>query len=203
MTGVTKIGERRRQEILTAAAACFARRGFHQTTMPEICAEAGMSPGSVYRYFAGKDEIIAAIVEADQASTVAEIAALAHAPDALAALLGAFTDIAAGGGDPVAGALTLEIAAEATRNPRVAELVARYEASLIAALATVVRTGQARGEIDPELDPDLAAALLSALMDDIVVRTALPLGLDLGRYASFVEAMVRRMVRIPSVQAEQ
>ena len=33
----------RRAEILEAARVCFARSGFHQTSMQEICAEAGMS----------------------------------------------------------------------------------------------------------------------------------------------------------------
>jgi AcrR family transcriptional regulator len=50
--------ELRRQQILDAAAACFSRRGFHQTTMHDICGEAELSPGAVYRYFSSKEEII-------------------------------------------------------------------------------------------------------------------------------------------------
>ncbi|MCQ3943528.1 MAG: TetR family transcriptional regulator, partial [Alphaproteobacteria bacterium] len=38
----------RRDEILNAARQCFARTGFHQTSMQEICAAAGMSPGNLY-----------------------------------------------------------------------------------------------------------------------------------------------------------
>ena len=51
----------RRDQVLQAAFVCFARRGFHQTTMQEICAEAGLSPGAVYGYFPGKDAIIEAL----------------------------------------------------------------------------------------------------------------------------------------------
>ena len=43
---------------MCAAIACFTRKGFHQTTMDDICEGAGLSPGAVYRYFASKDEII-------------------------------------------------------------------------------------------------------------------------------------------------
>ena len=37
----------RRTEILAAAQRCFARAGFHKTSMQEICAEAQMSPGNL------------------------------------------------------------------------------------------------------------------------------------------------------------
>src|SRR5580765_1016598 len=50
-------GERRRQ-ILRAAMTCFARRGFHPTTMHDISAEAQISVGLIYRYFSSKDAVI-------------------------------------------------------------------------------------------------------------------------------------------------
>jgi AcrR family transcriptional regulator len=50
----------RREQILQAALVCFASKGFHRTTMQDICTEAGLSAGAVYHYFAGKEEIIAA-----------------------------------------------------------------------------------------------------------------------------------------------
>ena len=53
--------ELRRREILDGAAACFARRGFHQATMQNSCDEAGLSLGAVYRYFHGKEEMIEAM----------------------------------------------------------------------------------------------------------------------------------------------
>src|SRR3954471_22731131 len=52
----------RRDQILAAAARCFARDGFHRTSMQDIVRESGISAGLVYRYFAGKDDVIAAIV---------------------------------------------------------------------------------------------------------------------------------------------
>ena len=52
--------EARRQQILEAANACFSRQGFHQSSVQDICREAGLSPGAVYRYFPSKEHIIAA-----------------------------------------------------------------------------------------------------------------------------------------------
>ncbi|MGK8525225.1 TetR/AcrR family transcriptional regulator [Nocardia asteroides] len=53
--------ERRRQQILDAARRCFARKGFHETSMQDVFAESGLSAGAVYRYFKSKDELITAL----------------------------------------------------------------------------------------------------------------------------------------------
>ena len=50
--------EAKRYVILQAAVACFAVKGFHNTTMSDIAEMAGVSDGLAYRYFSGKDEII-------------------------------------------------------------------------------------------------------------------------------------------------
>lgn len=52
----------RRRQILDGAAICFARNGFHATSMQDVLKEADLSAGAVYRYFSGKEELIAAIV---------------------------------------------------------------------------------------------------------------------------------------------
>ncbi|MEU7581240.1 helix-turn-helix domain-containing protein [Streptomyces sp. NPDC041068] len=52
----------RRRQILDGAALCFARNGFHATSMQDVLKEVGLSAGAVYRYFRGKDELITAIV---------------------------------------------------------------------------------------------------------------------------------------------
>ena len=57
--------EARRRQIIDAAYQCFARKGFHQTTMRDIYEEAGLSPGAVYHYFDSKDEIIQASFDFD------------------------------------------------------------------------------------------------------------------------------------------
>ncbi|MDP6709309.1 MAG: TetR/AcrR family transcriptional regulator [Alphaproteobacteria bacterium] len=53
----------RRQEVLDAAAACFAGRGYRATTMREIAAQAGMLPGSIYYHFPSKEELLLAVYE--------------------------------------------------------------------------------------------------------------------------------------------
>lgn len=63
--GVPKVSdahrEQRREQILIAAWKCFARNGFHSTSMADVIAEAGLSAGAVYLYFKSKEEIILAV----------------------------------------------------------------------------------------------------------------------------------------------
>ncbi|HEX4824922.1 MAG TPA: TetR/AcrR family transcriptional regulator [Candidatus Polarisedimenticolaceae bacterium] len=49
----------RKKQIVRAAMTCFARRGFHVTTMHDISAQAQISVGLIYRYFENKDAVIA------------------------------------------------------------------------------------------------------------------------------------------------
>ncbi|MEQ1613599.1 MAG: helix-turn-helix domain-containing protein, partial [Hyphomicrobiaceae bacterium] len=46
----------RRANILDAAEQCFARQGFHRTTMQDICKAAEVSSGAVYVYFKSKED---------------------------------------------------------------------------------------------------------------------------------------------------
>ena len=62
--------------ILDAAEHVFARAGFHTATMQDVAAEAGMSPGNLYRYFNSKDAIIAGMAERDRSTIAADFAAL-------------------------------------------------------------------------------------------------------------------------------
>jgi AcrR family transcriptional regulator len=65
----------RREHILDAARRCFVRKGFHATSMQDLFAEAELSSGAVYRYFASKDDMIVAIAQ----ENLREVVAMVHA----------------------------------------------------------------------------------------------------------------------------
>ena len=76
----------RREHILDAAEVCFARAGFHRTTMQDICKEALISPGALYVYFNSKEDLIAGLTERDRADFAERFAELSAAPDFMQAL---------------------------------------------------------------------------------------------------------------------
>ncbi|HEY1351949.1 MAG TPA: TetR/AcrR family transcriptional regulator [Ktedonobacteraceae bacterium] len=59
----TRKGEQAHQRILESALRLFATRGYEKTTMREIAAEAGYSPGLAYRYVASKEELVLALYQ--------------------------------------------------------------------------------------------------------------------------------------------
>lgn len=59
---VRSTGQERRSEILDIAASLFARNGFHGTSMDDLGAAVGLSGPALYRYFAGKEAILSAML---------------------------------------------------------------------------------------------------------------------------------------------
>ncbi len=56
------VSEERKNQILEAAIAVFARLGFHQSRMDDIASQAGLSKGALYLYYKSKDAIVAALL---------------------------------------------------------------------------------------------------------------------------------------------
>ncbi|MBI1186085.1 MAG: TetR family transcriptional regulator [Alphaproteobacteria bacterium] len=163
---------RRRQQILEAAEACFRRRGFHQATMQEICAEARISPGALYRYFDSKADIIAAISEEKRREAEEEFRKLFSERSFIDSLLVVAAKFLAKFAQADAGSLLCDIASEAARDPILARRLARIQESSIMNLAEAVADAQARGEIDPVLPPSDVARTLMTIFDGIGVRAA-------------------------------
>ncbi len=69
----------RLERILSAAVACFARRGYQQTTMEEIAAVAGIAKGAAYVYFDGKEALFLALYDEWGCTLRAEIGAALEA----------------------------------------------------------------------------------------------------------------------------
>jgi AcrR family transcriptional regulator len=77
----------RREEILAAAAALFARRGFHGVSIDDIGSAVGMSGPGIYRHFPGKEAVLSQmLLDISQRLLDEGGRRAAAAPDATAAL---------------------------------------------------------------------------------------------------------------------
>src|SRR5437764_5362156 len=68
--------QRTRGKVLDAAGRVFARRGYHDTTLREIAADAGVSKGAVYYNFESKDDLFLALLEARMDERVQNVEAV-------------------------------------------------------------------------------------------------------------------------------
>ena len=162
--------EARRREILDAAQTCFVQKGFHATTMAEICAAAGISPGGLYRYFPSKEAVIAAMAEEEREVAVDAFEDVVASDDFLGALAGLCEHFVAAYSEPQHAALAAELMAEALRNPDFAAAARETQIRLRADVAAMLRQGQAAGHVEASLDADAAAGLLIAAADGLGLR---------------------------------
>ena len=113
----------RRVQILDAAMVCFARRGFHLTSMHDISAEAGISVGLIYRYFQNKEAVISAMADRYKKEIHDLLERARQAPSLLESLEILFTAHCCENSPQVQSAFVVDLYAEASRNPEIADLV--------------------------------------------------------------------------------
>lgn len=187
-TGLTKKeqAERTRAQILEAAIGLFSRRGFVSTTMQDIAAAIGMTPGVLYWHFDGKEAVLIAVLdelkrrlvlELQQAQTSAGARELG-ARELVQALIARVADVATRHNEYMI--LVGTVGAEATdTNTRVeAALRDAYRgvARFLEALLCQIVPRERRDAIDPYATAQLFLGLyMGGLMHQRLYRDELPL----------------------------
>jgi len=167
------VAESRKQLIVAAACACFLRKGYHQTGVRDIAAEAGISLGNLYNHFAGKDAVLAEIAALEAQELAPFVAHLQAAADPVRAVMGfvaAYLDYAA---RPEHALMTLELVAESVRNPAIALTFAGNREGLLTALSGLLATGAASGGLRRLARPDETAKLVLDLVEGHALRAVL------------------------------
>ncbi|HEU4565838.1 MAG TPA: helix-turn-helix domain-containing protein [Gemmatimonadaceae bacterium] len=167
--------EERPQALLDAAVRLFTTRGYRATRLEEVAAAAGVTKGTIYYYFGGKEELLRQSVEAYVADAFAGIerastAAGAHTEERLRA--------------------TLHAAWERWLRPETArlfrlltgelriELPDAFDAAMRAGpmhiwrlVAAILRDGKRCGEVADDIDPESAARFIaSGLMQQALLH---------------------------------
>lgn len=179
--------EDRRAQIREAAHRCFVRKGFHRTSMRDICAEAGLSVGAVYSYFNSKEDIIAAAAD-DERTFIREVFERNHDADPDAAhkdIVRTFFNLAAEPGTPP---MALSLWGEAASNERVRAILAEVRTELLDHLEEHVVQGQECGEIAAELDSRAVAQAMLAMHSGMVVQMGICGDVDIEAYIQVMDA---------------
>ena len=166
--------ERTRQELLTAAEACFVTRGFHASSVDQVAERAGYTKGAVYSNFAAKEDLFFAVYErrVDQALTEV-VPGLRQAGAERAFDWLATTTIERRGRDDGWLAVFFEFWAHVLRHPELRDRFAAIHARLLDPLADALR----------QLAEDRGLALPSDVTASQVVLAwnAMEVGLGLER----------------------
>jgi len=184
----------RRARILDAAERCFARAGFRGATMQDICREAGVSPGALYTWFDSKEAIVGGIVARNRDEVLAHFAPMAGARDFIDGMAATLAQ-AVLNQPREKSVLCLEVAAEATRNTAVAEMMARFDESVRASLADIIERAIAAGQIDPVLPVNVIVASMNALAEGLFWRRAVDPHFDGEAVGRAMVGMVASVLR--------
>jgi AcrR family transcriptional regulator len=184
-----------RTRILEAAIRCFANGGFHATSMQQICSDAGMSPGSVYRHFVSKDQIIEAIAELERQHNSQFLSQMDVQTNVLETVLDAAFAYLRGVGTGDWGNLCCDVLAESRRNPAIRSIFQRNLDEAHGALRAALVRARDNGEVDASLDLDVLTATLLALGDGLVVRMPFAEGMTPDQMEPALRELIRRMVQ--------
>ncbi|MGH3493881.1 MAG: TetR/AcrR family transcriptional regulator [Sciscionella sp.] len=166
----------RREQILAAAKRCFVRDGFHETSMQDLFAESGLSSGAIYRYFPGKEDMIAAIAEEnlrDMAAVIHALATSRHGEGLGAALAEVLEAVRAKNAQSELGAMAVLVWSEALRTPALAEQFDVILDQMRGDLADMVHAHHGRRGRAGGADSDALTALLLAIVSGFILQLAM------------------------------
>nr|WP_165793532.1 TetR/AcrR family transcriptional regulator [Marinicaulis flavus] len=190
MTAAAPQTKDQRNRLLTAAARCFVKSGFRGARMAQIAAEAQMSTGHIYHYFDSKEQIIAEMVRGHIEEKESIFGRLERAGDQVVDLMvDNLEESVDSSANPFWSALTLEMTAEAMRNPKIADILRTADAEMKARLFTCLGEGSDQEELATRLE------IFIALIQGIGIRNIINPKLDLPAVVSIVKEVVENLFR--------
>jgi len=184
--------EARRLQILEVATRCFARQGFHRTSMEDIVRESKSSPGAIYCYFRGKNDIVAAIADQRHKRESALLSTLLTSTgvsDGLQHVARAFFEMLQDPKERERRKVTIQIWAESLRDKRIRKIVERgirQRDALTAALMSAQQAGQLRKNVDT----DALSRVLLALLQGFILQQAWEPELDTEAYLTTATSLI-------------
>jgi len=155
-----------RERILAAAMCCFVKSGFHSASIATIAETAGMSPGLIYRYFDNKNAIILAIIRSQLEAAQHRIREMRNTDDLSANIIEYFEAREDFRETSMSAPLFLEMSAEGTRDPEIAEAIRCIDGAVRGELAEWFGRSRQQGGLGFPADEARERALAFVLLID-------------------------------------
>ena len=156
-----------RERLLDAAHECLHELGYEATTTREILDRAGLSAGTLYHYFSGKDDLMMALAERVASVELPELLGVGDGHD-LTTLTRLVRVILSARGDTLLPTLR----DRARVDPDMRKALARYDALLVEGTAPLVERAQLDGHLDPSLDAAALVELVELLFEAVQAHRA-------------------------------
>jgi AcrR family transcriptional regulator len=187
--------DQQRQRIMDAAQLCFVRHGFQGASMQQICAEAGMSPGALYRYFSSKESIVAAICEADREEDINCFGSLRGATSAVDGLVEAAMAHITHTHQKGSAALFAEMRSESMRNETIRETVDGHKQGVADMIVPLLVGAMERGEIDPPVKIEMLMPAIMAIGEGMALNDLPARGVPLDQIEIIVRSIIESLLR--------
>jgi AcrR family transcriptional regulator len=187
--------EAQRERILCAAQKCFIEHGFHAASMANIAETAGISAGLIYRYFENKSAIVLAIIERQLGESRRHVGQLRTCSDLAAELLGLFESWRARDPEVMNAALYLELSAEATRDPQIAQALRISDDAMRRDLEAWMSRDRSEGGLG--LPPAIASTrvfILQCFVKGLAMCAVRNPDIDQAALRSAIDAQVERLL---------
>jgi TetR/AcrR family transcriptional repressor of uid operon len=188
-----------KERILCAAQTCFVDSGFNAASMATIAETAEMSPGLIYRYFENKNAIILAIIELQLEESRRRIREL-HSSENLANRIIEYLQEPKTDGEKVMNsALYLEITAQATRDPQIAEALQRYDAMVCSELSDWLCRDEEQGGYGlPRSIASTRALMLLCMIEGVKLRGPRGPKFDRRKWRTTLDGMLQTLFAPPA-----
>jgi AcrR family transcriptional regulator len=162
-----RIREEQRAKILDGARKVFARKGM-AATMAEVAAEASVSQGLAYRYFASKEAIFHELVEQSVQSGIARIQRILQMQGTPGERLDFLISMAWEGRreNPEIYQLLYQVLDDEATSSAIRELIGRQGQAYQDVMRQLIVEGQVTGEV-AEGDPDQLVIVVLACLDGL------------------------------------
>jgi len=189
----------RRRQILDAALATFAAKGYDKTTMEDIRVAGDVSKGTLYLYFDTKEALFAAAIEylfGDLLAQLEQVAAESHVESAtgrLRAFLGALNRMSDEEDERIG--LYVDFFVQAWQHDSVQAVLADAYQRYITVLTAMVQQGIDAGEFHP-IDAEIMARIILGAMDGIMLQKLVDPAVDFRPTLHELAAMMMRCLQL-------